>query len=104
MATIGTALYPSTSIFPGASTFPGQGALPIPAVWYSTDDASTATPTWTPVNQTKVRSFGISRGRASELSRVDAGTATIAVDDTDRAFDPLHNSLIRPMNQWWLQA
>jgi hypothetical protein len=35
-----------------------------------------------------VRSFSLSRGRANELSRVDAGTASVLLDNRDRRFDP----------------
>jgi hypothetical protein len=72
-------------------------------VRFTTDDASDTTPTWTDVS-TLVRSFSISRGRANELADVDAGTATLVLDNGARTFDPISNALIRPMNRWWIQS
>ena len=47
-----------------------------------------------------LRGFQTSRGRATELARVDAGTATITLDNRTRLFDPAATSGIRPMNRW----
>src|SRR5687768_2698192 len=71
--------------------------------WYSTDDVSDVTPTWTEASDL-VRAFTISRGRENELADVDAGTASVVLDNRDRDFDPIVHPEIRPMNRWWLQV
>lgn len=102
MATAGTALYPSSTTYPSATTYPGGGDNPILWCLYSTDAVSTAVPTWLDATL-DVRSFSVSRGRASELSRVDAGTASILLDNRDRAYDPVITTAIRPLNRWWIR-
>lgn len=99
----GDALTPENNLYPGSSTYAGQGLLPILQVLYSFDDASDPTPSWSYVADADVRSFSVSRGRESELQEFDAGSATIVVDNRDRAFDPAVNSSVRPMNRWWLR-
>ncbi len=99
----GDAITPSNNLYPGAGTFAGQGFLPLLLVMYSTDDAATPVPTWTYVPDARVRSFSISRGRETQLQEVDAGTASLVLDNRNRAFDPLVNSAIRPMNRFWLR-
>jgi hypothetical protein len=69
---------------------------------YSTSNATTVDPVWTDATA-NVRSFTVSRGRASELSRVDAGTAQIVLNNRARTFDPVINTAIRPMNRWWIR-
>ena len=59
-------------------------------------------PLWVDVT-TKVRSFSVSRGRENELGEVDAGTATIVLDNRTRTFDPVVSTGIRPMNRWWIR-
>lgn len=78
-------------------------AAPTLVVRYTTDDASDSTPTWTDVTS-YVRSFSTSRGRADELADVDAGTATIVLNNRTRQWDPTSNSLLRPMNRWNIRA
>lgn len=56
------------------------------AVEFSTANP-TATPVWKDIGPA-VRSFTFRRGRSDELSRIEAGTATILLDNADRAFDP----------------
>ena len=98
MASTGTAVYPSTSLYPGASTYPGQGSYPLQLVLYSLANAS-ANPVWQDATE-YVRAFTSRRGRATELARVDAGTAQITLDNRTRLFDPEHTAGIRPMNRW----
>jgi len=47
----------------------------------------TEAPTWVDVSQ-YVRAVDTSRGRNMELDRVEAGTATVLLDNRDRRFDP----------------
>ena len=37
------------------------------------------------------------------MQAVDAGTATIVLDNRTRVFDPAHNTAIRPFNRWWIR-
>src|SRR5207244_12783432 len=46
-----------------------------------------ATPVWTDISHW-VQSIDTRRGRNTELDRVEAGTATILLDNRDRRFDP----------------
>lgn len=62
---------------------------------------SVSTPSWIDIT-TDVRSAECNHGRDSSLSEFDAGTATIVLDNRDRAYDPLNNSAIKPMNRVWL--
>jgi len=101
MATVGTRLTIPFTV--GTSQIVGQGNTPELWCLYTTDDASSTSPTWNTVPWTDVRSFSISRGRENELSEVDAGTATITLDNRDRNFDPSFNTAIRPLNRWWLR-
>jgi hypothetical protein len=48
-----------------------------------------ATPVWTDVTA-YVKQLSTRRGRSHELNRVDAGTATLTLDNADRRFDPLN--------------
>jgi hypothetical protein len=98
----GPILVPEDNLYPGPNTYPGQGLQPLVRVRYSTDDASVATPSWTEVASSEFRSFSTSRGRESELSEINAGTATVVVDNRERVFDPALHPEIRPNNQWWL--
>jgi len=50
-----------------------------------------ATPVWTPVSQ-YVRAVSIRRGRQRELGRIEAGTATVVLDNRDRRFDPTNDA------------
>lgn len=86
----------------GSGSLMGQGTRPEPLVMYSTSDATTDPPVWTDAT-TAVRAFSVNRGRASELEEVDAGTASIVVDNATRTFDPIINTAIRPMNRWWIR-
>jgi hypothetical protein len=70
---------------------------------YSTSDVSVNVPAWTDASS-KVRQFSTSRGRDNELADIDAGTATVVVDNRDRTFDPTLNPAIKPMNRWWLRS
>jgi len=47
------------------------------------------TPTWTDVSS-YVRKVSIRRGRQDELNRMEAGTATVVLDNLDRRFDPTY--------------
>jgi concanavalin A-like lectin/glucanase superfamily protein len=96
----------------GASQFTGQGNTNTAkdVEWellFSTDDAAVAIPSWTYI-QSDMRAFSVSRGRASELSDMDAGTASITLDNRTREYDPANASSpfspnLRPMNQVWLR-
>ena len=89
--------------FCDTTTLVGQGSFPDVWVLYATDDASSSIPTWTDATVT-TRAFSTARGRNSEVDRVDAGTAQITVDATNRVVDPFQNPAIRPMNRWWLRS
>lgn len=103
MASSGTARYPGTDQFPNTNVFPGQGTRPMPWILYSTSDVTTDPPVWTDATAA-AREWTTQRGRSSELDEVDAGTATIVVDNATRTFDPIINSNIRPMNRWWIRT
>jgi hypothetical protein len=77
---------------------------PVWDIAYTTDDASDTTPTWTTVAVANIRSVDISRGRDDELGRVDAGTATITLNNLTRSFDPQIVTGLRPMNRWRIRA
>ena len=51
----------------------------------------TASPTWTDVTS-YVRAVNISRGRDSDQSNFESGTATVVLDNRDRRFDPFHTT------------
>lgn len=78
-------------------------AAPTFLIRYTTDDASDTTPSWTTVDNANVRSWSTSRGRESELGRVEAGTAEIVLNNRTRLFDPQVVTGLRPMNRWWIQ-
>ena len=101
MAAVGSKL--TIPFLVGTGQIGGQGNKPELWVLYTTDDASVANPNWIDATA-KVRSFSTVRGRESELQDVDAGTATITVDNKDRTFDPDMNANIRPMNRWWIRT
>jgi hypothetical protein len=50
-----------------------------------------AAPVWTDVTAF-VQAWHIKRGRQKELDRIDAGTATVRLNNSDRRFDPTHAS------------
>ena len=62
-----------------------------------------ASPVWTTATAS-VRSFSVSRGRETELTEVDAGTATLVLNNRTRTFDPVQNPAIRPLNRWWIRS
>lgn len=101
MATTATAIYPGASTFPNTNVYPGQGTLPIVRARISTDDFSVSVLTWTEVT-TRIRSYSTTRGRNSELEDFDAGTATLVLDNRDRAYDPNVNAAVRPRNRIWI--
>lgn len=74
-------------------------AAPVLLVEFTTDPPDDTTPTWTDVTE-HVRSFSTSRGRDTELSLVEAGTATITLNNRSRDFDPASDATLRPMNRW----
>lgn len=74
-------------------------AAPDLLVEFTTDDPNDTTPTWVDVTA-DVRSFSSSRGRGSELDRVEAGTARILLDNRTRSYDPTSDATIRPLNRW----
>jgi hypothetical protein len=60
-------------------------------------------PVWTDITS-YVRRFSTRRGREHELDRVEAGTATLVLDNRDRRFDPNHTGSpyspnVRPMRR-----
>lgn len=104
MATTGTKLTIPFTV--GTGQIVGQGTQPELWVLYSTDDIATAVPSWTTVHQGgggDVRSFATSRGRDNELQEIDAGTAQIILNNRSRGYDPVANTGIRPLNQWWIR-
>ena len=95
MANYGAGLY-------GAGLYPPTSLAVKLRAYLSTTDVSLS-PVWSEVTS-DVRAFSITRGRGSELEEVDAGTATITLNNRTRAYDPTVTSTIRPMNRWKLQA
>lgn len=61
--------------------------VPDITVEISFDDVSDTTPAWTDIT-TYVDSFTVTRGRNHELSRIDAGTASVVLDNGDGRFTP----------------
>lgn len=55
------------------------------------DGPYVAIPTWTDI-RSYVRSVSISRGRDSDASNFEAGTATVVLDNRDRRFDPFYTA------------
>ncbi len=100
MATVGSKLTIPFTV--GTSQIVGQGEDPHFWILYSTSDADSG-PTWADATA-DVLSVSTSRGRDSELSDVDAGTATLVLDNRDRTYDPVFNSGIRPLNRWWIRS
>jgi Concanavalin A-like lectin/glucanases superfamily len=91
-----------------ANAILGSGLKPEAQIWWSFSDAQTDPPVWVHLDPNRVRSFSTSRGRENELSEHDAGTATVILNNRDRAFDPTYNSSpyypnVRPMNRMWLR-
>lgn len=67
-----------------------------------------ATPVWVDISS-RVRGMWIRRGRQTELSRYEAGTAGVILDNRDRALDPSNTASewwpnIRPMRRFRLAA
>lgn len=87
MASTGPAVFPAATVFPNTNTYPGQGTQPIVRLRISYADAA-STPVWVEVAPNKIRSWSVSRGRDSDFENVPAGTATIVLDNRDRAYDP----------------
>lgn len=107
MASTGTAFFPSTTSYPNTTQYPGQGTLSLYRCRLSFDDASDSTPNWVEITNLDFRDFTTSRGRDSEQAAHDAGTATVVLDNRDRAFDPTNTAgpyypNITPMAQVWL--
>lgn len=76
------------------------------AIAFTTNPAST--PSWTDVT-TYVAGFTYNRGRSHELENVQAGTASVMLDNRDRRFDPTYASSpyspnVRPMRRLRIQA
>lgn len=78
-------------------------AAPVLLVEFTTDDPDDTTPSWVDVTE-HVRGFSTSRGRGSELELVEAGTATITLNNRERSFDPTADLSLRPMNRWRITA
>lgn len=55
------------------------------------DGPYVGSPTWTDVTS-YVRSINVSRGRDSDTSNFESGTATLTLDNRDRRFDPFHTT------------
>jgi len=68
----------------------GLGATPVVEISFD-DGPYVASPTFVDVTS-KVRSFTIHRGRASDFTQFDTGTATVVLDNRDRLFDPFYTS------------
>ena len=100
MASVGPKLTVPHTVGTGAIV--GQGNGPEAWVIYTTDDASNTSPAWLDATP-KLRNFGTSRGRESELSSFDAGNATVTLDNRTRTFDPNSNAAIKPFNRWWIR-
>jgi hypothetical protein len=71
--------------------------------------APLATPTWATQADNKLLGFVSERGRGSELEEFQPGTATITLDNRDRAYDPANTSganygNLKPRKRAWLQA
>lgn len=68
----------------------GLGATPVVEISFD-DGPYVASPTFVDVTS-KVRSFTIHRGRDSDFTQFDTGTATVVLDNRDRLFDPFYTS------------
>lgn len=101
-AATGTALFPGSSTFPDTTVYPGQGTQPYVRCRFSFDTFDDPTPSWSEVTNSDFRSFSTSRGRDNEQSQFDAGSASVVLDNRDRAYDPNFNASILPMNRIWL--
>jgi hypothetical protein len=106
MATVGPKLTVPFTV--GTDKIVGQGGQPELWVLYSTDDASAAVPTWTDATPkmkgpSGSRSWNTARGRESERAEMNAGTATLTLDNRDRTFDPVLHPEIRLRNRWWVR-
>jgi hypothetical protein len=62
------------------------------SIAFDTTDPMTASPTWTLLSSTDVRSVRIRRGRSDETQRFNAGTATVVLDNRTRKFDPTYSA------------
>jgi hypothetical protein len=100
MATVGAKL--TIPFIVGTGQIVGQGNTPEAWVLYSTSDVTDTSPVWVDATA-KLRGFSVSRGRENELNSIDAGTATVALNNRNRTFDPAFNSGIRPLNRWWIR-
>ena len=103
---LAAAIYPSTNSFPSTTLYPGQGTAPIVRCRLSFSNVTGTAdltgfstpppvPTWVEVANSKLRSFSVSRGRGSELEEFAAGSATVELDNRDRAYDPNVNATSR---------
>lgn len=86
----------------GTSQIVGQGNFPIVRCRISFDDYAESTPVWNEVTNSDFRGYSTSRGRENEQQTHDAGTATVVLDNRDRAYDPNVNATVTPMNGLWL--
>lgn len=69
-----------------------DGGVLVVEIAFGSANPFTSSPSWTNVSA-YVRSVNVRRGRWTELSnRVDAGTATVRLDNSDRRFDPTYTS------------
>lgn len=59
--------------------------------WAPTSQPTDATQTWVDITD-RLRSWGWGYGRNDELSRFEAGTGEVILDNGDRAFDPAYNA------------
>jgi hypothetical protein len=106
LTSTGTALYPSATTYPGSSVYPGQGTRVTYRIQISTDDALVSSPVWSDLGP-RMRGISVNRGRPNEFGDIDAATATITLDNRDRALDPEYTSSpyypnLRPMNRVWV--
>ncbi len=62
------------------------------SIAFDTTDPMTASPTWTLLSASDVRSVRIRRGRSDETQRFNAGTATVVLDNRTRKFDPIYSA------------
>ena len=92
-------------------TIPGtvDGDRPEIVCRVSFDGAATPDPlVWVDMSD-RLRSFSVDRGGENELELVDTGTASVVLDNNDRALDPFNTSSpyspdVRPRRRLWLQG
>lgn len=82
----------------GPSAMMGQGNKPELWALMSFSDATVSPPVWTDVT-VDARNFSVTRGGDAEQSEMEAGTATLELDNRDGTYDPSIHASVRVMNR-----